>query len=1119
MIATLLLTAAAVVPTTPAAANAHLQYDLEVALDAAGKRLSVVAAITVFAERPVEFLLNGALKITRAEPLLQELPAGDVAFFGINSADVSPQITLKRYRVKGAPAGGRLTFAYEGPFDFGLSDPKEEYTRGFRETAGIVSPQGVYLAGGSFWVPSFGAGLVEFDMTVSQPKGWHVISQGNGSSRSADGKARWESHGPVDEVTLVGGPLAVYRESAGAVEALVYLREKDDALASKYLAATAQYIEMYRGLVGPYPYGKFALVENFWETGYGMPSFTLLGPQVIRFPFIITSSYPHEILHNWWGNSVFVDYASGNWCEGLTAYLADHLIQEQRGKGWEWRLATLQKYRDYVKAGRDFPLAEFRARHSAATEAVGYGKAAIGFHMLRRRLGDDAFRTVLARFYREYRGKQATFRDLQEVAEAVAGAGLGRFFDEWITRPGATVLALGRVSSRCADGGFEVAGVLRQVQGGAPFELDVPVLVQTATGVISQSVRLDAAEKPFVITTSDAPLALLVDPYFDVFRKLDYRETPSSIGMIFGEPRILAVLPAAATEAEAKAYRELLAGWQSDTHAIDIALDSELRALPVDRAVWLCGRGNRFAGALFAPRPGFELGASELSVDGERIALAGHTVVLTARHPGNPGKAVGWLFGEPLAAYSGLGRKLPHYGKYSYLGFEGNEPTNVLKGQWASTDSPLRFDLRAGQERGSRLAALPGEGRKALAELPPVFSQANLMAHVAYLAASDREGRGLGSSGERAAAEYIAAQMKTVGLAPGGEGGSYVQRFWAEKGPNGTPVETANVIGVLAGTSAELSGKPVIVSAHYDHLGRGWPDVRKGNDGQTHPGADDNASGVAVMLELARAFAAGEKGQRSMVFVAFSGEEAGQLGSRHYVKHPLPFPLAGVIGVINLDTVGRLGEGKVAILGTGTASEWQHIFRGASFVTGVESRNVAESVEASDQVSFIAKGTPAVQVFTGAHADYHRPTDTPDKIDDAGLVKVASLVKEAIAYLANRSQPMTVTIAPAEQAATPPAASVAPAPGGGARRVTIGTVPDFEFAGPGVKVTSVVPGSPAEKAGLRAGDVLLAIDETAVANLAGYAAVLRGLAPGQQVRVHIVRDGAEIVVPVTVVER
>jgi aminopeptidase N len=210
---------------------------------------------------------------------------------------------------------------------------------------------------------------------------------GNGTSRGDDGKARWDSGGAMDEIYLVGGPLNVFKDSAGAVETLVYLHERDASIAGKYLAATAQYIEMYRTLIGPYPYGKFALVENF----------TLLGPQIIRFPFIINSSYPHEILHNWWGNSVFVDAVAGNWCEGLTAYMADHLIQEQRGTADEYRRSTLQKYRDYVKTGRDFPLAEFRNRFSAATEAVGYGKAMMGFHALRRYVGDDAFRGGSAR--------------------------------------------------------------------------------------------------------------------------------------------------------------------------------------------------------------------------------------------------------------------------------------------------------------------------------------------------------------------------------------------------------------------------------------------------------------------------------------------------------------------------------------------------------------------------------------------------------------------------------------------------------------------------------------------------------------------------------------------------
>ena len=198
----------------------------------------------------------------------------------------------------------------------------------------------------------------------------------------------------------------------------------------------------------PYPYAKFALVENFWETGYGMPSFTLLGSQVIRFPFILHSSYPHEILHNWWGNSVFVDYEQGNWCEGLTAYMADHLIQEQRGTGGEYRRNTLQRYRDYVREGRDFPLVEFRSRHNAATEAVGYGKALMLFHMLRRELGDDTFRKGLAGFYRKHRGQRARFDDLQAAFESAAEKQLGPVFQQWLTRTGAPQLAIDRKSTR-----------------------------------------------------------------------------------------------------------------------------------------------------------------------------------------------------------------------------------------------------------------------------------------------------------------------------------------------------------------------------------------------------------------------------------------------------------------------------------------------------------------------------------------------------------------------------------------------------------------------------------------------------------------------------------------------
>ncbi|MGB5892056.1 MAG: M1 family aminopeptidase, partial [Thermoanaerobaculia bacterium] len=718
-----------------------VHHRMGVILGAESHGLVVTTKITLpeaLADGEIEFLLNSALSIEESNPPVEKIPLGDFeGFFGINSStEVSDQIELARYRVMEVPADGTLELAYAGLVDFGLSDPKEEYTRGFRETAGVLGEDGVYLAGSGFWYPYFDDGLVEFELEIGVPEGWHVISQGNGLSRDQTGLAHWVSGGPMDEIYVVGGPLVRYSEAAGNVEALVYLREEDDALAAKYLEATAQYVEMYRQLIGPYPYEKFALIENFWETGYGMPSFTLLGPRVIRFPFILHSSYPHEILHNWWGNSVFVDYQSGNWCEGLTAYLADHLIKEQRGQAEEYRRSSLQKYRDYVKEGRDFPLSEFRSRHSAATEAVGYGKTMMGFHMLRRLLGDEVLEQSLARFYRGFKGKRASFADVQQVLESTSGEELGWFFEQWVERAGAAALEV-RVEEVGETGdGFVVTGTLAQTQKGEPLVVDVPIAVQTESGAERSVVRLEGGETGFAITTAERPLSLQVDPQFDLFRLLDPRETPSSIGQIFGAQEILAVLPAAAGAEALEQYRILMEGWQSDSHAIEVITDDKLKLLPADRSVWLLGRANKFAAQLFADDAaiGVAIDGEELRLGAETVPLADHSLVAVRRHPMVDELAIGWLVVEPGAAFPGMGRKLPHYGKYSYLAFEGDEPTNVVKGQWSSSESPLVVDLRPENERMTGLAAIPLEPRQALAELPPVFSEKKLGEHVAYLA-------------------------------------------------------------------------------------------------------------------------------------------------------------------------------------------------------------------------------------------------------------------------------------------------------------------------------------------------------------------------------------------------
>ncbi len=1074
------------------------------------------------AGQTVDFLLTSRLEISESNPPVVELDANEESGFqGINgsSLELAQRAGISRYRVQLPPGTTRLELAYAGRIDFGLETQGEEYTRGFSETPGIISQDGVYLGGSTLWYPYFNTDLVRFKLNARAPAGWHLISQGDGTSRAEDGIASWDSAGPVDEIYLVGGPLTRYEAPAGAATAEVYLREDDPALAGKYLEATARYIEMYRRLIGPYPYGKFALVENFWETGYGMPSFTLLGPQIIRFPFILTSSYPHEILHNWWGNSVFVDYDSGNWCEGLTAYMADHLMKEQVGQGAEYRRDTLKKYRDFVKDGKDFPLRQFRSRHSAATEAVGYGKTLMGFHMLRQRVGDDSFRQALQSFYRKNRGTKASFADVRTELEAASDLDLERFFVEWVDRPGAADLDITDVLATKAKDGYVVTGRLQQRQAEGPFELQVPLVVTTVDGSQMQVVAATAADTPFEIATQNEPLLLSVDPEFDVFRLLDVRETAPSIGQIFGDSAVTAVLPAAADEATRAAYEALVRSWENPSQSVDVVLDTDVTTLPADHAIWLLGANNRIAARLFDSDP-----VARVVVTGDSVRLgtqsvlfAGHSTVAVTRHPGNVAKAVGWITADPAAAFEGVGRKLPHYGKYSYLAFEGDEPANILKGEWTATDSPLLVDLRptSGRDEPVSAAALPK--RAALAELPSLFSRERMLETVQWLAAPEREGRGVGTQGLADAAQYLAGQFAEIGLEPGGDNGGYLQAFNSDTGPDGQPHELQNLVGYIPGQDPRFNNQAIVISAHYDHLGYGWPDERaQAEQGAIYSGADDNASGVAILLELARAYMKGPKPPRTLVFLAVSGEEAGLLGSAYYVANPGPVPVEGIRAVINMDTVGRLGELPVQVLGTESAAEWPPVFRGVGFTTGIPIKTVPGATASSDQQSFINAGVPGVQIFTGAHGDYHRPTDTVDKVDVDGMVRVATVVREAATYLTEREEALTVTGAGVSNTtATQTQASAA----GNRRRVSFGTVPDFGWQGAGIRVESVVAGSPADTAGIRAGDVITTMDDAPIADLGGFSEMLKRYAPGDRITAVGERNGEAFQVEMELVAR
>lgn len=1010
--------------------------------------------------------------------------------------------------------GGQSSFVlnYKGIIDHPLENIGKEEARGFSSTPGIISEAGLYLAGSSFWYPAFEDRLLSFTVEIGLPPGWDAVSQGERVLNQRENgmvRVQWNSPEPQYEIFIVAAPFTEYARSAGRVLAMAFLRTPDKELSDKYLDATARYLEMYEKLIGPYPYKKFALVENFWETGFGMPSFTLLGPKIIRFPFIINSSYPHEILHNWWGNSVFPDYAKGNWSEGLTAYLSDHLIKEQQGSDVEYRETTLQKYTDYVVGRRDFPLVDFRSRHSSPSEAVGYGKSLMFFHMLRRELGDRGFIAGLQDFYKENKYRFTSFDSLRRSFEKVSGRDLKGEFEQWTARAGAPEIRVSDAKSGQEGEGYLLTAVLEQVQEGKGYRIAVPLAITMEgqekayeTVVIMTNKRFDLK-----IPLPSRPLRIDVDPRFDLFRRLKREEVPPAISQALGAKRMMVILPSSAKGHLVRAYRKLARTLESSgPDEIEVKFDTEIEKIPSNSAVTILGWENRFLSSIasaLSPH-GVAINQGDTRIEKTEMPRENHSVVLTARNPEN--KDLCWMFiaTDKEEALRGLGRKLPHYHKYSYLGFEGDEPVNVIKGRWPVLDSPMTAFLSA--KDGKLVKAEMGvlAPRKPLAEIPSTFSGERMMETVRFLSGDELKGRGFGSKGLGLSAEYIAEKFREAGLKPAGDGeGSYFQ-VWEEMG--GSPEQKTvmrNVVGVIPGKERGLEGQNIVVGAHYDNLGLGWPDAREGNRGKVHPGADDNASGVAVLLELATLLGRSLSADRTVVFVAFAGEEAGKKGSRYYVANQKGLSAGTCIGMLNLDTVGRLAKGKLLVMGGGSAKEWGHILRGAGFVTGVDLEMISEDLDSSDQTCFHEAGIPAVQFFTGPHPDYHRPTDTPDKIDAEGLTKVASVAKEVVEYLANAEKPLTGSLKGEGDSGSGSR---------GERAVTLGTVPDFSYSGKGYRLSGVVSGSPAETAGLREGDVIIRIDSLPVENLKDLSRVLKSLTSGTRVSIRFVRDGKEMTV-------
>jgi len=414
--------------------------------------------------------------------------------------------------------------------------------------------------------------------------------------------------------------------------------------------------------------------------------------------------------------------------------------------------------------------------------------------------------------------------------------------------------------------------------------------------------------------------------------------------------------------------------------------------------------------------------------------------------------------------------------------------TNIFTADWV--DAPPAIAARANSEASCPNAASFTAG----------FSAP--LAHVRYLADDVLEGRLAGSAGERCAGDYIAGEFRRLGLLPAGDSGTFFQAvpLASVVNPHAPQGSGRNVVAMLEGSDSKLRAEAIVVGAHYDHLGLGGVASLAPDERAIHNGADDNASGTAALLEVAGALARGPRPARSIVFVAFTGEESGLLGSAYQATHPA-VPLERVRAMLNMDMVGRLGSGGLIVNGRGTAREWPRMIADAAKAEGIRVVTGEDGYGPSDQTSYYARDVPVLHFFTNAHADYHRPTDKWERVDAVGLARVASLVTRLARAAADRGTTLTLV----RGAGRPPGAAQ-----GRGYGAYLGSIPDFSPVERGVRLTGVRAGSPGESAGMKAGDTIIRFDDEEIADIYALTKALQSRKPGDAVVVTVLRDSREL---------
>lgn len=635
-------------------------YDIELSVNAIDKKINVHLSLSIKPDSDKLILfINNRAEINSIEALPKAK---------IEKDDNAPYPNLKRIIIH-TKTKSQIKFSYS-------LNVTEKSIKGLSN----LKDNSCYLDPEDGWYPLIDSDeqtLFLYELKAIVPESFSSVSEGKIMEETQSNIQKTttiKAFQPVETIHFIASPFHVQSIEYNNIKISTYFLRDNKKLSDQYLNYAKKYLEHYEELIAPYPFPKLDIIESPYQVGYAMSSFTVIGSRILHLPFIVKTSLGHEILHNWWGNSVLIDTAMGNWCEALSTYLADYRYEELSSKAnaIKYRRDIAKNFNHYVYGENDIPLSLFKYRYDRASSTIGYGKGMMVFHQLRLIIGDKLFFSGLQSLYKNYQYKYLSWKEIEKHFSNHSKRDLKAFFIQWVKQKGAPTI---QVSSYQYNEKAKALNI-KLSQKNSEFIFNLPIYIKGKSDHI-QYIPISKKIEDISIPLNAKPNSFHIDPYFDVFRRPDPKEIPITLSHFFSA-NLATLLKYNKTDLNKKLVESLKELKSSSTKA-----NPKLIQLMTD----------------------YDKHQKQLSdIDKAVIIEKGSIIVQAKKHPDNDLTLIYITKSRKTARPQlniycpakklpeRLSKRLPHYQNSSYLLFKGDKL--IAKGEFEAEEKPYLFKIK-----------------------------------------------------------------------------------------------------------------------------------------------------------------------------------------------------------------------------------------------------------------------------------------------------------------------------------------------------------------------------------------------------------------------------------------